>query len=230
MPPPAQALRGVVLDRDTGEPVSAAAVRVGSAAPPVMTDATGRFIMQAAPGRQPFRVEALGYEPGEQDVLVVPGEALRVEVSIARNVVALEAIEVVARGVALPGPLAAFAERRELATRLGIGLFLDRADLDRRGSSIIDIVRTVPFVQLVEDPGIAGGRRILFGGGLSRCEPNIYVDGMLARRSADGVIDHIIPTGPYEAVEIYRTPAELPAEFGGSDGRCGAIIIWMPRF
>lgn len=27
-------------------------------------------------------------------------------------------------------------------------------------------------------------------------------------------------------IEVYRGPSELPAEFGGSVGRCGAIVIW----
>jgi len=27
-------------------------------------------------------------------------------------------------------------------------------------------------------------------------------------------------------IEVYKGPASLPAEFGGSDTRCGAIVIW----
>ena len=27
-------------------------------------------------------------------------------------------------------------------------------------------------------------------------------------------------------VEVYKGPASLPAEFTGSDSRCGAVVIW----
>ena len=35
-----------------------------------------------------------------------------------------------------------------------------------------------------------------------------------------------IPWSQIAGVEVYKGPATLPAEFGGSGGRCGAVVIW----
>ena len=35
-----------------------------------------------------------------------------------------------------------------------------------------------------------------------------------------------IPWSQIAGVEVYKGPATLPAEFAGSNARCGAIVIW----
>jgi hypothetical protein len=32
-----------------------------------------------------------------------------------------------------------------------------------------------------------------------------------------------------EAVEVYRSPAEAPVEFGGEGAECGTIVLWTRR-
>ncbi|HUF51316.1 MAG TPA: carboxypeptidase regulatory-like domain-containing protein, partial [Longimicrobiales bacterium] len=221
---------GLVRDIDSEEGIAAAAVRVDGDERTFLTDAAGRFVIPAVPaGSHAISVEALGYGDVSQTVAVGPGEQIRLEVTLGRDAIRLAALEVVARS-ARPGPLADFAERKELGEKLGIGVFLEREALRQRGAHVVDAVRGLPRVRLI--PGRPGHYRIMFGRGITACEPHIYVDGILLTRPGfmDGPLEELIPYGPYEAVEIYRTPSELPAEFGGSDGRCGAIVIWMPRF
>ncbi|RMH14199.1 MAG: hypothetical protein D6701_11515, partial [Gemmatimonadetes bacterium] len=43
-----------------------------------------------------------------------------------------------------------------------------------------------------------------------------------------GDLDLIRPED-IEAIEVYRGASEVPAEFGGSDAGCGAIVIWTRR-
>jgi hypothetical protein len=39
-------------------------------------------------------------------------------------------------------------------------------------------------------------------------------------------IDDFVIASEIAAMEVYRHAGEMPAEFGGSVGRCGAIVIW----
>jgi len=39
------------------------------------------------------------------------------------------------------------------------------------------------------------------------------------------VDDYVLPR-EVAGVEIYLGAASLPAEYGGADARCGAIVIW----
>jgi len=41
-------------------------------------------------------------------------------------------------------------------------------------------------------------------------------------------IDRVFAPADLEAVEIYRSPGELPGEFGGTRGSC-AIVLWTRR-
>lgn len=31
------------------------------------------------------------------------------------------------------------------------------------------------------------------------------------------------------AIEVYRTPSEIPAQFGGAESACGVILVWTQR-
>ncbi len=41
-----------------------------------------------------------------------------------------------------------------------------------------------------------------------------------------GSIDELVNISEVAAVEVYRRPAELPAEFGGATDGCGAVVLW----
>jgi hypothetical protein len=46
--------------------------------------------------------------------------------------------------------------------------------------------------------------------------------------TTEGDIDRVVPLEWVEAIEVYRRPAEMPAEFL-NDGACGAVGIWTRR-
>jgi hypothetical protein len=63
------------------------------------------------------------------------------------------------------------------------------------------------------------------------CPPAVYLDRMLLNpgRGERAVIDDWVLPGEVEAVEVYDSPASLPAEFGGSRAGCGVVVIWTRR-
>jgi hypothetical protein len=74
-------------------------------------------------------------------------------------------------------------------------------------------------------PGISG-QYIL---GTPSCMVKVYLDGVQVRDLFDLPIDNLISPSLVHAVEVYRRASELPAEFGGSDARCGVAAIWTRR-
>ena len=70
-----------------------------------------------------------------------------------------------------------------------------------------------------------------------RCPADVYINGVPARlfRWGPGVggslvilasIDDFVNIAEVAAVEVYRRPSELPADFGGATDGCGAVVIW----
>jgi hypothetical protein len=47
----------------------------------------------------------------------------------------------------------------------------------------------------------------------------------------DWFIDDLVSLPEVEAIEVYRGPSELPAEFHGfyGGGNCGAVVVWTRR-
>ncbi|HEX6747896.1 MAG TPA: carboxypeptidase regulatory-like domain-containing protein [Longimicrobium sp.] len=60
------------------------------------------------------------------------------------------------------------------------------------------------------------------------CAVQLYVDGVFTPTDAGRVGDAVNPAD-VEAVEIYRTAAELPTEYRRQGSGCGVIVIWTRR-
>ena len=63
-------------------------------------------------------------------------------------------------------------------------------------------------------------------------EPVIYLDGIKVHRPGTGSPMYVlweVTSLDVEAIEVYKGPASVPAEFSGSDAACGAIVIWTRR-
>jgi hypothetical protein len=65
-------------------------------------------------------------------------------------------------------------------------------------------------------------RRNLASRQLSPCEVQLYVDG---QHYPGGSLDDFPPV-TIEAIEIYRSASEIPADFRARDASCGVIAIW----
>jgi hypothetical protein len=68
------------------------------------------------------------------------------------------------------------------------------------------------------------GVRIFAGVRVSRDKP---IDPAEAERIPD--LRRFISVNDIEAIEVYRSAAGIPIQFGGASGQCGAVVLWTKR-
>jgi len=114
----------------------------------------------------------------------------------------------------------------------------------RMGWYLIRMNRVSPSLRSLNDPcfrGAPGGRAAclksqsdperaaqdLVTGG---CPVVFYMDNAKVH-SADIVSEllNLVAAGDIEAIEIYRSAAEVPGELSGPDARCGVVAVWTRR-
>ncbi|HEX6135387.1 MAG TPA: carboxypeptidase regulatory-like domain-containing protein, partial [Longimicrobiales bacterium] len=190
-----QGVQGILTDHESGGPVRAAAVTirnsVGDMVGDAITDDRGFFRVHAP---LPGRYVLSADALGYRPL---PGEALE----IAR------------------GRLAILEKRTP-----------------RRTS---DVLLGVPGILTAEPANVIGGRAIYFRGGIRSafsitlrpndvCWPMVYIDrqlvstgGLPAAGGEPAVLDDLVPAAVVQAIEVYRSPAEVPSEFNGPNAGCG---------
>jgi hypothetical protein len=64
----------------------------------------------------------------------------------------------------------------------------------------------------------------------------VYVDhhlvstgGLMAAGAEPAAIDDLVSPHDVFAMEVYRSPAEVPSEFHGPNAGCGVIVLWTRR-
>ena len=223
----------------------------------VVSSDSGLFAVQLSkPGMYRLRIARLGYAALTTDTLrLAAGEALSLRIALEQRAVELGAVQVTER-TTLPGngALAGF----ELRRLRGMGKFITRADIGQRAPLVfLDLISGVPGVRiLVVSQGrhiVRMGRASPILRDMSRplesnevlgedagivaendCPVIFYLDGVRLNNSNDRSLDRVeviyrLPVEAIEGVEIYRGASELPAEFGGSDARCGVVVVWTRR-
>jgi outer membrane receptor for ferrienterochelin and colicin len=183
-----------------------------------------------------------------REVEVAVRETVVVALRLSAQATAIEPLTVTARQQPRQQPALAATGFYEREAR-GMGKFLRREDIERvPESNVIHVLARVPGVTL--DVNRAGTEIVSFSrarmqGTLSRsrqrmdiCYPAIYLDGArvvygdqshAVARSVDSTIPNlanVIPVAQIEAVEVYRSAAELPPQYSGSEGSCGVIVFW----
>lgn len=223
-----QSVQGRVVDVESGAPLEGAHVRLLGDDGPVaaaFSNGEGHFRLDAPAGGQwHITAELLGYGPVAPTVITVPeGEPLTVQLRLSVEPVRIEEpVRVIGRRAHVNLAIERFRERRERGERTGMGHFLYRDELERRGSArLSDVLRTVPGVY-ADRTGVASGQILRMRGG---CLPAVYLDGMhLNRVSWKESLDHYVNTSDVEGVEVYRG-SEHPDGFDDPNG-CGVILVW----
>lgn len=216
---PKSTINGKVIDDAAGRGVADAEVRVRGSALLVITRADGTFQLPDLPaGVHWLSVSHVAYQTRQDSLRVQPSTQLQITIRLGQTVIALKPIDVQIRSRVLER--SGFYERRER----GAGTYLSRYDwYYRMPRSPSDLMRTVAGVRVV--PLRAG-----FGSAVldrSNCAFRYVVDG--ARIGHTFNIDDV-PMEWLEAVEIYKGPAEVPAQFTFPPttprANCGVIVIW----
>lgn len=219
----AQVIRGNLLDDETGKPIGNGTVtlltRDSVPVTRISTDTAGAFLLSAArPGSYRLGGERLGYIT----IISVPltlsaRDTLDVEFRLSTRAVVLEPLVVTSKR-RRAGPLADFDER---ARQRRFGTFITRADIEQRHPyTTTDLLRTIPGLQLIPR-ALGGGHHVR----IRNCAPVIYIDGMHVPLLGM-TIDDLIPVQSLEGIEVYRSPAEAPAEYTVHNSGCGVILLW----
>ena len=256
----AQSVHGRLLEAETGRPIPSAQLTLmnerGNAAGAGFSGSDGRFeIIAPRPGRYLLIARRLGFRPRSDPIQVGEG-GVDLELRLAPIPVTLDPVTVEAEVNARYLDLVGFYTRQ----RADFGHFITRDEIEgRRPVHVSDVLNTVPGVRLVPDGGSVGKVRIQFRGAVVHagavCEPRVFIDGLIAirgdsrpatislgqevasdltqedPRAPEPVVDDVVDPNDVEAIEVYRSGVQVPAEFGGMSAftRCGAIVIWTRR-
>ncbi len=227
-------LFGRVVDRDTGEPVEGAEVRLTtpSGTRSLLTRWDGRFrVADMPPGPLHLQVEHLAYGAQEKRLSVEPGVAYEFTVKLVEEPIVLEGITVRVHSRPMAGILKGVYERMDR----GLGYFLTRDELEAMGS--MPVAYAIDRLPRTEIRRIPGGFRVRLRTCIGKI-PALFVDGALVFRPDEEERDrwgegqasefYTLTTSEIEAIEVYSSRATLPAEFMYSGVRC-AIAIWTRR-
>jgi hypothetical protein len=237
----AQLVRGRVLEAAADRPIPLATLELLDDRDRVLvetlSDSTGGFRIRAwQAGKYRLRAGGLSYRTVTSELMeLATGEEFVLEIRLAADAIPLEPITVVARSqssltdIALQG----YYGRRDSFGRMGIGRFYDRGEIRERGTRLTDVLRSVPGLRVTSvgfgsDVITVSGNSAFSLRGSGICQVNLYLDGVFLPMDFFSSVDHIAPIETVEAIEVYRRPAEMPAEFLSS-GACGVVAIWTRR-
>lgn len=220
---------GRVIDHESGASVPGATVSLGPTTPGLSTPGSrstgeeGLFRFEGiVSGGYAVTVTALGYQPLADSIYVTPASDVRLAVYLSASPIELEPI--VAVSPRRPPFMDGF-EARRAHDRTHTGFFT-REDIEElHPRDISDLVRTVPGTY---NEMSLFGQRIRVAGDVARprpCSPNVFVNGLFTPWAE---YDYIYPPEDIEAVELYTTVHETPAQFQmNAPNICGALVIWL---
>ncbi len=232
-------IMGTALDLDTDEPIAGARISVLGGGAEALTSSGGSFRLEGLPpGERTLVLEHVTYGKREATVEVPPAATAVVRLRVPARPIALEPLEVVVEGTRVHSlEVRGFYERQRWAEAVGRGHFFTEADIRRRNPRLIShLIADVPGTIL----DCSGGPRsrtceLYFVGSRamgSGCErANVYIDGARVIKSDNQLgemlgVDELIAAVEIGGIEVYPSAASLPAEFSGSTGQCGAVVIW----
>ena len=210
-------LSGTVLN-ESGRPVGDAVVEVRRTGLPARTDASGRFDLAGLPvGTHVLEVRRIGFAPQHDVVQLAASSPTSVTVALEKPVRLLDAVRVTARTL--------YSRRQleiEQRRRRGFGHYIMRDELERNPSArVTDLLRRIPGVRIY--PAATGDVVAFRGPTVSGpCRPTVYLDGL--RLGVEENLDFLTPVSSLEAIEVYTSETQAPAEYWG--GGCGTIVMW----
>lgn len=218
-------LQGRVVARDS-VPVPDAVLSVAGRM--ARTDSTGSFSLRDLPvGTHQLETRRIGFQPITRSVTIRAGRVEQVRVVLNEVSHRLEAMRTVALGMRDDGRLWMLRDFERRRAR-GTGVFMSRAELRNFYSIGSAVQARTPGVREVRDQ--FGNWRFVFNrcgglGGLGGNVVAVYIDGLRAIGGQDAL--SFYSPNDVEAIEVYRSVAELPPEAVG-DG-CAAVFIWLRR-
>lgn len=226
-------LLGSVVDAENGRPIRTATVALAGTGIGTTTDERGTFrIGPPAPGPQVLHIRHIGFAPVRIAVEAREGETT--VLTIALRVRPVPVAELRVRAERALEPLPGFERRR----RRGVGHLMTRADIDaQRPARTTDIFNSVPGVAVIRSHlgpvlRMRGAAPVFHRRGVYECQVQYLIDGAPAyavHPSEPIMIDQVVRPIDIEALEIYRSSSEVPAEFRRAGSDCGVVVIWTRK-
>jgi hypothetical protein len=237
---------GTVVDRHTLQPVSNAVVGIPERGFTGVTDGSGRFVLDdVPPGSRAIQVRHIAYGETEASLIMPSDGTLEVQIRLDPAVIPVEPIEVQVLGVRSHKlEMSGFYERRDWNTRLGLGYYLTRFDIEERAAARVSHILTeIPRVSMIRGDCFSSRCDFPFilGSNASCRSPrregievflgaSLYLDGRRVRQTAGQGIDEFLYPGDLAGIEVYTGSGDLPAEFADHHAqKCGAIVVWTGR-
>lgn len=242
-------ITGMVRD-SAGNSIVGAAVSIERIPARATSSATGAFTLRGLPaGLHLVQVRAFGFVPAVATTFLA-GETKHLEFVITRVPQSLDTVVVKGRTRIAGIGLTAFDERRAL----GFGKFIGAEELrQNEHRKVSDMLASIPGVLLVkpkpcrtqqrpdEKCDSNPNKRIAMRGRGQPCAMQVVLDGAIVFRGdgrpvRDAEFDwegawDLTSTSVSElaGVEVYRSAAEVPTEYGGAAAGCGVILLWTRR-
>lgn len=239
-------LIGLIRD-DGAKPTALAGAEIRVSNLTTRSDSTGRFVLNGVPsGMQDVSVKRVGFLQLTTSLDFSSAKPVARIFVLSPIKTRLDTIEVRADRV-LP-----FNEGFEERRLRGFGSYLTRDQFEKqRDRKTSDILKSLPAIKIVSmggnDAAIAamrGGRGLtsvskggdaidrLRGAEVSACYMQVFVDGVrvFAPRPNEPLfnINSFTPS-VIEGVELYRGPAETPAQYQTAQAECGTLLVWTRR-
>jgi hypothetical protein len=218
----AQIVSGTLLEAESRAPLPGGRVTLldqdSVVVVQLQTDSAGAFHFTLSHGGS-YRLLAgqVGYrEAISTGLRIGVRDTLRVEFSLARDVVVLDPLVVTGRNRRLTPAARDFYERA--GSNLG-GSFITRAEIERvHPLRTTDLFHRIPGVQTTP---MMGGNSVTIRG---NCRPTVYVDGV--RADWYRTIDDLVQPLEVEGLEVYRSPDQAPPQYTGLRAGCAVVLIW----
>jgi hypothetical protein len=224
------AVAGTVVTSED-RPAASAQIRIVGVEQVVVANDQGHFrFIDVVAGRQTLDVRLVGYGRLLLPVEIGSGSTHVVHVTLVREPLGLDTVEVTARRYLPPG-LRSFEERQSR----GGGHFFTREQIAKMNPRVVtDVLRRVPGVQIQPTSGPYGASNLVRMGratggmGARPCPVLFYVNGSPFPLTADLAINQFIVPDDIEAIEVYTGTSRIPLEFSSNmhNSRCGVIAIW----
>ena len=214
---------GRIYDGATGDPVATAAVSIRGLAGLAESNRRGGFILSGVPeGQHELEVRRIGYAALSHPVTITRGLTTEAEIGLVPTPVEMQPlVATVTRSRRLE--VKGFYERKLWGELVSGGTFFTQADIERRRPQRIShMIADMSGIRLGPN-GKFYSTRLSAGFSGGGCTIKTFLDNADV---SDVPIHTLVLPIEVAGVEIYKGPASLPAEFGGSDTRCGAIVIW----
>lgn len=206
-----------------GKPLEGAMVLLLGTQLSARSNADGAFRLTGLPaGTQSVEVREIGYSPKRFAVDLTPHRPSTLTATLDERTQVLKTMEITAkRGSEIAG----FDQRK----RTGLGYYMDRDQIEKSASiSTTDLFRQVPGLTVAWD-GQGYQVQVNRTSNAGMCPVAYYIDGSPFLSLGDD-IDQIVRPEDIAAIEVYKSAAETPMQFQGSDGGpCGTIVIWTKR-